>query len=74
MPHSNLGELASITAPTMIIHGRYDRMVTVEQGLTVMGYLPNCSRLVVLNNTGHWPPFEQPDVYTRYVLDFLADG
>lgn len=74
VPHSNLGELATITPPTMIIHGRFDRMVTVEQGLTVMGYLPECSRLVVLNNTGHWPPFEQPDLYTRYVLDFLAEG
>ena len=60
--------------PTLIIHGRFDRMVTVEQALTIMGYLPACSRLVVLNNCGHWPPFEQPDLYIRYAMDFLKEG
>tara|TARA_Y100001960_G_C14718811_1_gene851233 strand:+ start:418 stop:1341 length:924 start_codon:yes stop_codon:yes gene_type:complete len=74
VPHSNLGELANIQVPTLIIHGRFDRMVTVEQALTIMGYLPECSRLVVLNNCGHWPPFEQPDLYIRYAMDFLKEG
>lgn len=73
VPHSNLGELASIPSPTMIIHGRFDRMVTVEQGLTIMGYIPD-SRLIVLKGVGHWPPYERPEEYARYALGHLLAG
>jgi 2-hydroxy-6-oxonona-2,4-dienedioate hydrolase len=26
---------------------------------------------VLLNNCGHWPPFEKPEEYTAQVLTFL---
>ena len=68
--HSNLPYVSGIKAPTMIIHGRYDRMVTVEQGLTILNYVPD-SRLVVLNHCGHWPPYEHPEEYNRQVASFL---
>jgi pimeloyl-ACP methyl ester carboxylesterase len=29
------------------------------------------SRLVVLKDIGHWPPFEAPAEYTAHVLSFL---
>jgi pimeloyl-ACP methyl ester carboxylesterase len=29
------------------------------------------SRLVLLNNCGHWPPFEKPAEWTAQVLAFL---
>jgi pimeloyl-ACP methyl ester carboxylesterase len=29
------------------------------------------SRLVPLNNCGHWPPFEKPAEWTAQVLEFL---
>lgn len=70
--HSNLPLIAGIKAPTMIIHGRYDRMVTVEQGLTILNYIPD-SRLVVFNHCGHWPPYENPDEYNQQVITFLKD-
>ena len=28
-------------------------------------------RLVLLNNCGHWPPFEEPAEWTAQVLAFL---
>ena len=68
--HSNLADLPNIKAPTMVIHGRYDRMVPVEVGLAVMNYVPD-SRLVVFNHCGHWPPYEYPDEYNSQVLNFL---
>ena len=70
VPHSNLPQLSGIKAPTMIIHGRYDRMVTVEQGLMIMNYVPD-SRLVVFNHCGHWPPYEHPEEYNQQVISFL---
>jgi 2-hydroxy-6-oxonona-2,4-dienedioate hydrolase len=29
------------------------------------------ARLVVLKDTGHWPPFERPAEYAAHVLTFL---
>ncbi|MDE2764908.1 MAG: alpha/beta hydrolase [Chloroflexota bacterium] len=68
--HSNLGLLHQIQVPVRIVHGRFDRMVTVEQALMLMGYMPQAD-LVVLNRTGHWAPYERPDAYTAVVLPFL---
>lgn len=68
--HSNLGELHTIKVPTLIVHGRFDRMVTVEQALMIMGYITHAD-LVVLNRCGHWAPYERPDEYVSAVLPFL---
>jgi 2-hydroxy-6-oxonona-2,4-dienedioate hydrolase len=43
-----------------IAHGRFDRMVTVEQALLLMGYMPQAD-LVILNRCGHWARYERPD-------------
>lgn len=72
-PHSNMADLPQIEAPVLIIHGRYDRMVPLEQGLMMLNYLQNV-RLLVLNNCGSWPPYEQPQDYNRAVLDHLMNG
>jgi pimeloyl-ACP methyl ester carboxylesterase len=68
--HSNMADLPKIRAPTLIIHGRYDRMVPIEQGLMIMNYIAD-SRLVVFNHCGHWPPYEHPDEYNTQVSSFL---
>jgi 2-hydroxy-6-oxonona-2,4-dienedioate hydrolase len=70
VPKNNLGEIAKIKVPTLIIHGRFDREVPFEQGLAMLSYVRSAD-LVVLNDCGHWPPFERPDVYASLVLDFL---
>jgi 2-hydroxy-6-oxonona-2,4-dienedioate hydrolase len=70
VPHSNVASLASLTMPVLVIHGRFDRMVPFEQGLMIVSYLPQAD-IVVLNACGHWPPFERPDDFARYVQAFL---
>lgn len=72
LSHSNLPDLHRISAPTLVIHGRYDRMVPLEQALTIMSYLQD-SRLVVLNKCGNWAPFEKPSEYASHVLAFLGE-
>ena len=70
VPYDHSHDLESIKAPTLIIWGRYDRMCQFEIGINALNRTPN-SRLVVLNNCGHWPPFEKPKEYNAHVLNFL---
>jgi pimeloyl-ACP methyl ester carboxylesterase len=70
VPHDYTPELAGIQAPVLLIHGRYDRMVAFEVSLAILNHVTN-SRVVLLNNCGHWPPFEKPEEYTAHVLAFL---
>ena len=70
MPHDYTPELASIKSPVLLIHGRYDRMVAFEISIAILNHIED-SRMVLLNNCGHWAPFEKPAEYTAQVLAFL---
>ncbi len=47
-------------------------MVAFEVSLAILNHVTD-SRVVLLNNCGHWPPFEKPAEYTAHVLTFLKD-
>ena len=64
LPHNYIQDLASINAPVLLIHGRCDRMVPFEVSIAILNHIPD-SRLVLLNNCGHWPPFEKPAEWPR---------
>jgi len=70
VPHDYTPELASIRAPVLLIHGRYDRMVAFEVSIAILNHVAD-SRLVLLNDCGHWPPFEKPAEWAAHVLAFL---
>lgn len=70
--HSNLAYLHQIEVPVRVVQGRFDRMVTVEQALMLIGYMPQAD-LVVLNRCGHWAPYERPQDYINSVLPFLLE-
>ena len=70
VPHDYTGDLPGIQAPVLLIHGRYDRMVAFEVSIAILNHIAD-SRLVLLNNCGHWPPFEKPAEYAAHVLAFL---
>lgn len=72
IPRSNLVDLRSLDIPTLVIHGRHDRMVPLEQGLRLVSVLPSAD-LVVMEGCGHWPAYERPDAFTRYAMSFLGD-
>ena len=61
--------MRNITAPTLVVWGRHDRMCQFEIGINAFNLTPN-AELVVLH-TGHWTPFEKPSEYTSHVLNFL---
>jgi pimeloyl-ACP methyl ester carboxylesterase len=63
-------DLPKIEAPTLIIHGRNDRVVPFEGSLQLLSAIPN-STLHVFNQCGHWAQTEHADEFNRLVLDFL---
>ena len=50
-------DLAGIRARVLLIRGRYDRMVPFEISIAILNHVLG-SRLVLLNNCGHWSHFE----------------
>ena len=64
-------EIASISVPTLLIHGRDDRVVPYENSLKLCGLIPN-SQLVLFNQCGHWAQVEKAEAFNRLLADFVA--
>ncbi|WP_326837387.1 alpha/beta hydrolase [Amycolatopsis rhabdoformis] len=62
--------IPEITAPTMVIHGRDDRVVGPEHGMRLSSLIGS-SRLVMLNRCGHWVQVERADEFNRLIDFFL---
>lgn len=62
--------LSGITVPTLLIHGRDDRVVPFENSLFLLANIPD-SRLVLLNRCGHWAMIEHAEEFNRLVIDFV---
>jgi 3-oxoadipate enol-lactonase len=59
--HNCLGRLGRIQAPTLIVHGRHDRMIPLGNAELIAAQMPH-ARLEILEHCGHVYPTEQPDV------------
>ncbi|MET8468633.1 alpha/beta hydrolase [Streptomyces sp. NPDC006422] len=65
--------LPGIQVPTLLIHGRDDRVVSYETSLYLLANIPH-SRLVLLNRCGHWAMIEHAAEFNRLVVDFVANN
>lgn len=65
------GRLGEIRAPTLIIHGREDAMVPLERAEELHQGITG-SKLVVLDDCGHWPHVEQLAQFVDVVKGFLG--
>lgn len=63
--------IAAVEAPTLIVHGRLDQVVGVEQAYRFGELLPN-SWLYVIPHCGHWAMIERPDDFATITECFLA--
>ena len=63
--------LARLECPTLFVVGSEDRAVTPDVVRQLSGLVRN-SELVEIEDAGHSPYFEQPSVFNRHVMDFLA--
>lgn len=68
---SEARDIATITAPSLLIHGRDDRVVHFEHSLQLNTLIPN-SRLYLINQCGHWAQLEHSEEFNRIVTDFIG--
>lgn len=68
MPHERL---ATITQPTLVLHGREDFVIPLDVAVNAARNLPD-SELHVFGNCGHWVQLEREDAFIGLVRDFLA--
>jgi len=68
-----LEDLTRIRQPTLLIHGRDDRVVHYEHSLVLLAHIPN-SRLVLLNRCGHWAQLEHAEEFNRLVTEFITNN
>jgi pimeloyl-ACP methyl ester carboxylesterase len=65
----HMGNLASIAVPTLILVGKEDAITPPSMSEAMSKLLPH-PQLVVLPNSGHMSPMEQPDEVTRAIRRF----
>lgn len=63
--------LGDVGAPTLLLHGRRDRVVSWRKAQAAHARLP-CSRLVVVPRGGHWVSRETPDTFVGALLELTA--
>jgi pimeloyl-ACP methyl ester carboxylesterase len=71
-PNSQWRMAARITAPTLVITGRQDRLVDVKVAPAVARLIPD-SRLMVIDQVGHVAQMEEPEIVARAVLAMLNE-
>jgi 2-hydroxy-6-oxonona-2,4-dienedioate hydrolase len=65
-------DLRAISAPAMVLWTTKDPSGPVDEGRRIADLLPN-GHLVVMENCGHWPQYEDADTFNRHQLNFLLD-
>ncbi len=63
--------LGTITAPTLIVWGKQDRILPVKHGYFARENLPD-ARLHIFDPCGHMPNFERPEDFNTLVMEFLS--
>jgi len=69
--HDASDRLAQISAPTLVIHGTDDEMLSVRNAELIAEKIPG-ARLEVLDGVGHLFFWEKPDLSAQLVSEFLA--
>lgn len=65
--------MRGIQCPTLVVWSRHNPGLTAERAAKGMAYIPN-ARMVVLENSGHWPQWEEPEAFDRAHIPFLLEG
>ena len=70
--HDTVSRLRSVQAPTLVLHGQLDRMVSVANARLLAERIPR-ARLAVIEGAGHLPLLEQPLDVRDLILEWM-DG
>jgi proline iminopeptidase len=64
--------LAKFTFPTLVLNGRYDMNVAPLTAYRIYKAIPN-AKLVIFEQSGHLPSYEEPEKYLQVLNDFLTN-
>ena len=64
-------ELRTMTRPTLILSGAHDRTTPAASAHELTAILPQCEE-IVLSESAHMLPYEQPEAFTAALADFLG--
>ena len=65
-------DVSAISAPTLIFHGREDRVIPLATSLRLFELIRD-AQLHVFGNCGHWTQIERAAEFNRLLRDFLLD-
>jgi 2-hydroxymuconate-semialdehyde hydrolase len=65
-------DISAISAPTLIFHGREDRVIPLATSLRLFELIRD-AQLHVFGNCGHWTQIERAAEFNRLLRDFLLD-
>jgi pimeloyl-ACP methyl ester carboxylesterase len=57
--------------PTLLVWGARDRIIPLRHGIAAAQSIPG-SRVEVFESAGHFPHLDDPDRFTRVLLDFVS--
>lgn len=63
-------QYAAISAPTLVLWTSHDPTATPAEGRQIADMIPG-AEYVVMGECGHWPQFEDPELFNRIHIDFL---
>ncbi|MBB3606008.1 2-hydroxymuconate-semialdehyde hydrolase/2-hydroxy-6-oxo-octa-2,4-dienoate hydrolase [Mycolicibacterium sp. BK556] len=63
-------EVQVIATPTLLVHGREDKVVPLTASVTMLNLLPNAD-LHVFSRCGHWTQIERAEEFSALVGDYL---
>lgn len=64
-------KLANVGSPTLLLHGREDRVIPVASSLHLQRILPD-AQLTIFDDCGHWVMVERLAAFTEVVCTFLG--
>lgn len=65
--------MKGIKCPTLLTWSRHNPGLTVERATEGMKHIPN-ARMEILENSAHWPHWEEPEKFNKFHIDFLTAG
>lgn len=66
--------LQTMSTPVLCLHGSADPIVSSDYLHNVFKEAPPHHQLTVLQNVGHWPQLEQPELLCTSIQGFLSDN
>ena len=63
--------LGEIKVPTLVIHGKLDKVIPYQISVRIFEKLPN-AELHIFGDCGHWTQIEKRDEFNELVKSFLS--